>query len=96
MPQVERQRITGQQAAHEYGQRNLCRPEEEMHMVVQQTPGKAWSGGFYQQGLQPLAKIVTVIIVQKDIRAFNPANDDMLQKSGKIDSGMSWHERRIA
>jgi len=70
------------------GQRDVYRPEKK-EMVAQQSSGKACTGRFCQQGLQPLAKIITIIIVQKDIRAFNPANDDMLQKSREIDSGMS-------
>jgi hypothetical protein len=47
-------------------------------MIWDKRPGKAVGVGFYEKTAKALYKAIPVIIVQKDIGAFNATNDDVL------------------
>lgn len=50
-----------------------------MCMIGDQSPGKAVGTGFNEKAAKSFHEPFTVIIVQKDIGAFNAPNDDVLQ-----------------
>ena len=66
-----------------------------MKVVGDQRPGIAVGTGFRQQLSQTLHKVVTIIIVPENCAPFNPTNNDMVEQTGAVDTGLSRHVERI-
>jgi hypothetical protein len=67
-----------------------------MQMIGNERPGKAVGPGLNEQCAQALQKIAPIVIILKDIGALDPSYHDMLQESGDVYSGLSWHEQSLA
>jgi len=67
-----------------------------MKMVGYQRPRKTSGLGLLNNCPKPLQKVVPVCVVFKNIRPFNPADNDVMQGSWRIYSGLPWHDKQIA
>ena len=79
MTPVEGYGITSEQAAHEAGKVDLIAAKQDMKMVWDQSPGKTVGAGLNEKAAETVQEPLPVVIVQKDIGAFNTTNDDVLQ-----------------
>ena len=95
MTQVEGDSIAGKQPEHQGGQRLSGWLQQQVSMIVEQRPGVTAGLGFNQQRTQPPDEIFPVVIIQEDIASRDPAKEDVLEQSGIIDTGLTWHRDRI-
>ena len=84
---VKADRITGEQAAHQFGHAGRAGAKQEMGMVAHQRPGIARGPGGRHKLFQPVDKIVLVGGFSKDFAFFNAPDDHMVQYARCIDSG---------
>ena len=40
----------------------------------------------------PIQKVIAICIIEKDLTPFDSTNDDVMERSGSIYSGFSWHD----
>ena len=64
-------------------------------MVVEKRPGIAGRMGLIQQIAQPLNKHFPIRVVEENVAAINTPCDDVLQQTGVIYAGMSWHGESV-
>jgi hypothetical protein len=88
---VEGYRITGQQPSHNGGDRLQTRLQEQMKMVGNQGPGITRRSGCLQDSTQPFQESVAVGVVSENIAPFDSPTYDVMQGSGRVDSGLSRH-----
>jgi len=67
-----------------------------VEMVAEQGPGETFHAGFNQQGGKSLNKQGAVAVFKEDIPALYPPHDHMLEQTGHVNSGASWHEQNIS
>ena len=65
-------------------------------MVGQERPGKTAGAGFFEQGGKSPEKQSPVLIIEKDIAAFDPSDNHVLKNPGYVESCCAWHGRNIA
>jgi hypothetical protein len=94
--QIENDSIAGQQTPHESGQCALFRAHQEMKMIIEQGPGKAPGARLLQKGRKACEKILSVLIVKKDVASFDAPDNDVMQKTGNVYTGITWHTTMIA
>ena len=89
--QIKDDGIAGEQSAHETGQGLLGRCQQQVNVIVEQSPGRADGFGFSKQTAQPLDKIFPILIIKKDVGSGDPSDNDMLQQAWDIDTSLAWH-----
>jgi hypothetical protein len=67
-----------------------------MEMIINQCPGIARGLGFRYDPAQPRNKVFLIRIIDKDFATFDTAADNVVQRSGCIYAGFSWHAGIIA
>ena len=82
--------IHGQQSTHETNQGLFGRCQQQVNVVVEQSPGGAGGFGFVKQMAESLDKIFPILITKKDVGLGAPPDNDVLQKVGDIDTGLAW------
>ena len=87
--------VAGQQATHYRSDGNAAGAQQKLKMVGDQSSGKAAGIGFFNNSAQPVDKIVSVTIVGKDFTAFGTADDDVVQGTGCVQSGLTWHGGKL-
>ena len=65
--------------------------QQQVEMVGNQRPGKTARLGLLEHPAQPLDKIIAVLVVGKDLFALDTLDNDMMQRSGGVDAGLSGH-----
>ena len=65
-------------------------------MVVEQGPGIAEGACFAQQRSEAPDKIMAILVIFEDVGLCDTANDDVLKQTGDIDTGLTWHEKKIS
>jgi len=60
-------------------------------MVGYQRPGATERFILTHDPGQSIYKIIVIVIIKKKLTPFNPPADDMVQRAGCVDSGLSWH-----
>jgi len=91
IPVVETDCVAGQKPSHNRGDGNATGSQKKMEMVGNQRPCVTKRFALTDYSGQAIDKIITINIIDKYFSAFNPPADDMVQGSGRIDSGFSWH-----
>lgn len=62
-----------------------------MKMVWDQRPGIALGLGFFQDYGKTIKERFAVFLILEDLSSFNSPGHDMLQKTGRVESGLPWH-----
>jgi hypothetical protein len=62
-----------------------------MEMIGYQGPGVTCYLAVGDYSGQALDKVIAVDVAGKYLTPFDPTADDMVQRSGRVDSGFSWH-----
>jgi hypothetical protein len=91
VPAVKTDHIPGQQSPHQGGNGNFTGPQSEVGMIFEKCPGMATRLCFQQKPSQPFQIIFPIAVIPKDLAAFNPPDDDMMQNSWSIQAGSSRH-----
>lgn len=63
-------------------------------MIWDKRPSEAVGTCFNKKAAETIKEPTAVIIIQKDIGAFDTTNDDVLQKAWNVEAGLSWHGRK--
>jgi len=88
---VELHSISRQKPSHGHADRRKARTQQEVDVIGDQSPCKTIGVRLSQHLLKSLYKGITIFIVPKDFPALDSANYDMVQGTGSINSGFSWH-----
>jgi hypothetical protein len=67
-----------------------------MKMIGDKRPAKTTGIGLLKNSANPVQKIIPVSVVLKDIRTLNPTCYDMMQRTRRIYSRLSWHDKHLA
>ena len=63
-------------------------------MIWDQGPGKASRSGLCNSRPQTFEKIIAVAIIVKNLAPPDPSGNDVMQRAGRVDAGLSWHMGR--
>ena len=63
-------------------------------MVGDQRPRVASGFGLLENIFQPVNKIMTILVVNEYLTAFDAANNNMVQGAGRVNTGLSGHDRK--
>src|SRR6056297_1780780 len=96
MAPVEAHRIAGQQATHHRCDGNWAGLEQQMKMIGEQSPGVTARRGLREQDRQTTHKIGTITVILKNRSSLNPPADDVMQSTGSVYAGLSWHVRKLS
>lgn len=66
-----------------------------MEVVRDESPCKAASGGFGEDGADPGEKGVSVGIVAENVFPFYPTADDVMERTWRIYASLSGHVERV-
>jgi len=96
MATIEDHGIACQQAPHESGKLGRLGTKEQVEVVGEKRPGKAFGAGRDQQRGQAFNKQRFVVVIKKNIALFDATHHHMLEKAGDINTGCSWHGGEIS
>jgi hypothetical protein len=91
MPPVECARISGKEASHAAGERAPARPEEEVRVVREESPGVNPQGAHTDEGREAREEILPIPIVSEDDLAVKSADDDVVERSGCVETRSARH-----
>lgn len=63
-------------------------------MIGDEGPGQAVGPGFLEKSRKPVNKGLPIMIIKKDRGFFDAPDDDMLQNTGDVQAGFSWHAKK--
>ena len=63
-------------------------------MVGDQSPRVATGFGLLENIYQPVNKIMSILVVNEDLTAFDAANNNVVQGAGRVNTGLSGHDRK--
>jgi hypothetical protein len=92
---IEPDRITGEKSSHDMGEGRGTGTEQQVCMVGDQGPGIAGGWGFAKNFPETRNKIIPVQVVPENDLTLDPPDDDVMEGSGRINSGLSWHKKTI-
>ena len=90
-PPVETHHITGQKSTHHCRDGNVTGFQQQMKMIMNQTPGITGGAGLGKDVSQSFYEIITVRIVRKYSAPFNPSGHHMMQRTRCVYSSFSGH-----
>ena len=64
-------------------------------MIRHERPGKAFRGTFRQKIGKAGNKTFFVCVIDEDVAAFDPANNDVLQNVRYVKARLTWHELKL-
>ena len=64
-------------------------------MVGDQSPRVATGFGLLENIYQPVNKIMSILVVNEDLTAFDAANNNVVQGAGRVNTGLSGHDRKV-
>jgi hypothetical protein len=82
MAAVETDGVSGQKPAHNGGKGGTAGSQQQMKMVGDQCPRVTNRFGVLNNGTQPIEKIISVLIVQEYVTAFDTTHDYVVQGAG--------------
>lgn len=91
---IEADSIPRQQTAHERSERALIGTKKEVKMIGDEGPGQTVGPGLLEQSRKPVNKGLPIMIIDKDRGFFDAPDDDMLQNTGDVQAGFSWHAEK--
>ena len=65
-------------------------------MVGYECPCITAGFGFGDDSSDPIQKVISICIIEKDLSPLDSSNDDVMERSRSIYSGFSWHDIPIA
>ena len=89
---IELDGISGEQSSHDMRQRCGTTAKQQVGVVGYEGPGIAGGRGFREDLSETHKEIITVLIIPENLFTLNPPDHDMMEGSGRIDSGLSGHE----
>ncbi len=96
MTAVEAYGITGEQSPHGRGNGCLTGAQQQMDMIGHQGPRIADGFGVGEQFAEPIEEILPVGVILENRLPFDPTDDDMLQRTWCIYSGLAGHAEKLA
>jgi hypothetical protein len=66
-------------------------PDQKVNMVGHQAPGETLTRGFLDRLFEPLEKLASIVIVEKNIAFFDTPIDDMKYPAGHVQSSLPGH-----
>ena len=93
---VEADGVPGQEPPHHCGDGDDTGPQQQMKMVGNQGPRVTDGFGTFNGGTQPFEKRIAVLIIKKNLPAFDTAHDNMVQGAGSIYARLPGHGNDIA
>ena len=94
MTPVETNGVAGQQPPHDGGDRSGARLQQKMAMVGDQRPRVASGFGLLENISQLVNKIMTILLVNEYLTAFDTANNNVVQGAGRVNTGLCWNDRK--
>lgn len=91
MPQVEGHGMPSQKPSHESRELDPSRTEQKVDMIRHQSPGITARLGLLQQRGQTFNERVPVFVVHENIATLDTSGDNVMEKSGNVDSSRTWH-----
>ena len=85
-------RVTGQQATHEFGYSRGTTQYQEVNMGVHQCPGKDSGFRVFGDLRKAREEVLAVLIRPKDGLPFGSPDHYVVKGSRGIQSGLTWHE----
>ena len=67
-----------------------------MKMIRNKRPAKTDGISLLNNSANPIQKIIAVSVVPKDLRMLNPTGYDVMQRTRRIYSRLSWHDKHLA
>jgi hypothetical protein len=83
--------ITGQEASHEFRKTRWTAPQEKVGVIGQQGPCVDMGFCLFGKIAQAFNEVLPVPVIVYDLLLFNPSDDDMVEGSGSIESGLPGH-----
>jgi len=62
--------------------------------IGHQRPGKARRAGFTQNFSQTRDPVAAVLVIEKDLAAFDPSHNNMMHRAGGVYAGLTGHGDR--
>ena len=94
---VKADSITCQQPAHQRGDGNGAGLQQKMEMIGNQRPGETW-GSWVSITRSPsrFTKLSRSLVVKEDLTPFDSSDNDVVDRTGGIDSRLSGHFKRVS
>lgn len=70
--------------------------KQQVQVVGDQSPRIADSICFCQQFVESFSKVNAIVIIDKNIFTLDATHDNVMEKVGAVDTGLSWHARSVA
>jgi len=78
---VEGDGVTGHEFAHDLAERGRACSQEEVKMIRNQGPGIALRLGFFEDDSEPFQETLSVVVIKKELAAFDSPGHDVLEKA---------------
>ncbi len=91
MSSIEVEGIPGEELSHDSGNAVLAALKKNMHMIAHKDPGIDTALPFSHRLTESLKKLGSVLVVLEDCGFVDAAHHDMMQGTGDVQSGLSWH-----
>jgi hypothetical protein len=91
MPTVKGDGITGESFPHQIPKGSIACADKQMDVVGHQHPCITPAASQRKILFKPIKKVIMVTVVKKDILAIQASGDDMMNRTGDIESSVSRH-----
>jgi len=95
MPTVKGDSITGENFPHQIPKGSITCADKQMDMVGHQHPCITSAASQRKILFKSTKKVIPVAVVKKDILAIQTPGDDMMNRTGDIESSVSRHAAMI-
>ena len=95
MPTVKGDSITGENFPHQIPKGSVTRADKQMEMVGHQHPCITSAASQSKILFKSTKKVIPVAVIKKDILAIQTPGDDMMNRTGDIESSVSRHAAMI-
>jgi hypothetical protein len=89
---VERTGVAAEEALHEVGEGGFAGTKQGVGVVGHEGPSVETGAAFQDQGRQAVEKVMAVVIAEKDLTAFDAADDDVVEGARVIKTGTTGHK----
>jgi hypothetical protein len=83
--------IPGEEPSHEFRKTRWAASQEQMGVIGQQGPCVDMGFGLFGKIAQAFNETLPVPVIGYNLLFFNPSDDDMVEGSGSIESGLPGH-----
>ncbi|AJY69902.1 hypothetical protein RW64_10045 [Geobacter sulfurreducens] len=92
---VEINGMAGEQAAHGLRQGNRGGHQQQMEVIGHERPGKASGAALGEKFRQTGDETRPVVVIVKDVAAFDTADDDVMQDIWYVEAWLAGHGGRV-